>query len=600
MNRKSIGRTSGSSASTAIETPLPSANANMNIMPPCMSEQQPANDAAPQPQPMTIHTALNQDRLMILVHRSLSGLSNKILVLFMLLQIVLYIINRDCTAFTFTEEDVHRSAISSTSDALSLYATDVSDTSTSASNRMQTSFVYKDPPAETRLLHPDPNADYLHPFTPPQDSYPYVYKDLPADTRPLYPNADQGPLTSPPPGGYRPERVEYPQATDLFTPDSLRKELTQRHKCIDLIRKRHHEALAHHIAVPAAADADIDSQQRQRKQKHILLVDPAYHRNVGDSMLTYGELTFLHRDSGVSQEKVIQCHYRQDMNLHKGCDETIQAYGDVNITATKDINAALWHAGGNWGSLYRVIQSKRIKSFMSLLQNGYKLISMPQSMFYADTTMELSDSKKLEEMVRQGLTTTTTNMAVAKERVVLTWREHASYKKAKELYPFVTNLLVPDIAFQLGPFQQPTVSESERVDLLLFLRGDKESKMVEYRSIQAIQHILDNSGNGGLTFRIVDWGARGKDRYFTESAIRLMSLGRVVIADRLHAVILSYLSGAPLVYLDQKTKKVERTLGVAFEVDESCGDGEKAMWDHADTIEEAIKKATGMIKKYNL
>jgi len=37
-------------------------------------------------------------------------------------------------------------------------------------------------------------------------------------------------------------------------------------------------------------------------------------------------------------------------------------------------------------------------------------------------------------------------------KLILTWREDGLYDKAKGLYPFDTEKLAPDIAFQLGPF----------------------------------------------------------------------------------------------------------------------------------------------------
>ena len=43
------------------------------------------------------------------------------------------------------------------------------------------------------------------------------------------------------------------------------------------------------------------------------------------------------------------------------------------------------------------------------------------------------------------------SLLLAQSKLIFTWREEGSYEEAKRLYPFVTNKLVPDIAFQLDP-----------------------------------------------------------------------------------------------------------------------------------------------------
>jgi hypothetical protein len=56
--------------------------------------------------------------------------------------------------------------------------------------------------------------------------------------------------------------------------------IRQRHECIAKIRARHEQLLAP-LVTPSAG------------HPHALLVDPAYHENVGDSMLTFAEHAFL-------------------------------------------------------------------------------------------------------------------------------------------------------------------------------------------------------------------------------------------------------------------------------------------------------------------
>ena len=67
--------------------------------------------------------------------------------------------------------------------------------------------------------------------------------------------------------------------------------------------------------------------------------------------------------------------------------------------------------------------------------------------------------------------------------------------------------------------------------------------------------------------------------------------------DRLHASILSYISGLPFVYLDQISQKVTKTLTTAFADSDNCLDGDKAPWVKANPLQDAVKKAQIMLNQ---
>jgi exopolysaccharide biosynthesis predicted pyruvyltransferase EpsI len=103
-----------------------------------------------------------------------------------------------------------------------------------------------------------------------------------------------------------------------------------------------------------------------------------------------------------------------------------------------------------------------------------------------------------------------------------------------------------------------------------------------------------------LTFSIVDWKDRlvrfdSTDIFFTETAIQLLSMGKVLICDRLHAAILAYLvTDMPFVYLDQLTGKISKTLLVAMESGPACQSATTTMahrWIAAPNLTEAIRQA---------
>lgn len=279
----------------------------------------------------------------------------------------------------------------------------------------------------------------------------------------------------------------------------------------------------------------------------------------------------------------------------------------------------------------------------TILENGYKLIGMPQSLFYLDKSLKTKDATSIKEKVALGLklasqedrrrrleeymwdeegnggwgnwgTTapakpvntsaldTPEGIQLAQSRTIFMWREKESWEEASVLYPFVTNMIVPDMAFQLGPYAPIRNHPTELVDIIIFLRKDHESKVDSERNEDSIRRILPKSD---LTFKIVEWSDRldifgTTDTFFTDTSIELLSLGKVVVCDRLHASILSYLSGLPFVYIDQVSGKITKTLTTALEEHEGCMDGEQALWARAWSLREALAKASEMIDKHRL
>jgi len=108
-------------------------------------------------------------------------------------------------------------------------------------------------------------------------------------------------------------------------------------------------------------------------------------------------------------------------------------------------------------------------------------------------------------------------------RLIFMWRQESSLAIARVIYPFATNLLVPDIAFSLGPFI-PEFSDSirpeERVDILLLKREDMEANTTRGVSRHALGAIIQSHlaklqhASGRMrkySFRVADWGDSRED-----------------------------------------------------------------------------------------
>jgi exopolysaccharide biosynthesis predicted pyruvyltransferase EpsI len=319
-------------------------------------------------------------------------------------------------------------------------------------------------------------------------------------------------------------------------------------------------------------------------------------------MLTVGEKTFLQNVGW--NNSILECDYVQTANKVPSCKTNL---AEMSRQAT----VALWHAGGNWGDLWIDAQWPRIESFQELLQTGFTIVGMPQSLYYKDESMQKRQTGMIQKNIQNGLSIvewdTKNSQTLTRSRLIFTWREEESFERALHLYPFATNKLVPDIAFQLGPYE-PIRPEKykDMVDILLFMRDDNESQMKKDRSRSAVQTLLNSvPGSEGLTFSIVDWNDRltifkTTNTLFDSTSIKLLSLGKIVICDRLHVAILAYLSGLPFIYLDQVSNKLTKTLRVAFSSWDGCQDEFGAMFAKAVSLQDALIKAVEFLDKYDL
>ncbi|KAL7579645.1 hypothetical protein ACA910_021797 [Epithemia clementina (nom. ined.)] len=463
-----------------------------------------------------------------------------------------------------------------------------------------------------------------------------------------------------------------------------------RHICLQAIRQRHYDAF-----FPLFLDSDdsihnhhnnINNNNNEPPQvQEILLVDPAYHPNVGDHMITVAEQALVQtywqwqrrqrttmqgmRGSSATSTTPFsslyyhECSYYQAGSLVPPCRETIVGTGALSSLPSffngTNHKIALWHGGGNWGDLWPKIQSLRTQSIPLLLgprANYTRVVGMPQSLYFTKPDVQHDNALQWQREVllllsqfrreQRGNTNNNNNNNIKadndkdvhglRHRLILSWREHESFQLAQELYPFATNLLVPDIAFQLGPYydnnynnnhdnnrnnnnnripsrQRPEQQQQQDVDILFLLRDDHESIYASQRNRQSISTLLSSSSLSNVagqeeerSFSIVDWPDRldrfennnddddeqdheensssssrksksnnknnknPKNFLFTETAIQLLKLGRVVICDRLHAAILAYLSGLSFVVLDQVSGKIDKTMRVAMESHVVC------------------------------
>jgi len=270
------------------------------------------------------------------------------------------------------------------------------------------------------------------------------------------------------------------------------------------------------------------------------LVDFPNHSNSGDSAIWLGETTWLRKNEN---EIVYLC----DLNT----------YSRERLAAEIGNGIILLHGGGNLGDLWTDHQQFREQVIRDFPNN--KIIQLPQSIFFHDN----ANLERCRQIFNNH------------SDLTLLCRDYQSLEFARKEFT-AQSFLCPDMAFTLGRIERPCNPETEIVWLA---RTDKESlEKLEPISELGIERTdwLDEpptsvlSENQHLTNQINlyphEWKSTKKALYHTYDSLahqrllrgcRILSKGKVVISNRLHAHILCLLMEIPHVLLNNNYGKIK-------------------------------------------
>lgn len=268
------------------------------------------------------------------------------------------------------------------------------------------------------------------------------------------------------------------------------------------------------------------------------LLDFPDHSNVGDSAIYAGELVLLEALTGRRPDYVCTYGSFDRARLEAACPE-----GTIFI-----------HGGGNFGDIWPAHQAFR-EAVMAALPHR-RIIQLPQSLHFQD-----------------GAARDRCARAISAHGDFHLWvRDAKSEEIARNAFDCAVELS-PDSAFALGPLARRGAAD---VDVLALLRTDVERVELDLAAFEAIDaRVVDwvderrptVLARGANRLRdLIDGGlsaeAREERRYArramarVERGLRLLSQGRTVITDRLHAHILATLLDIPHVALDNMYGKI--------------------------------------------
>jgi pyruvyl transferase EpsO len=293
------------------------------------------------------------------------------------------------------------------------------------------------------------------------------------------------------------------------------------------------------------------------------------HSNVGDSAIWQGELKILKYKYGTTPVTTI--------------DERLAPTKFPRLSEKVTIYL---HGGGNLGDIWQRNQYFREQVLIRYPKN--QVIQLPQSIHFIKNE-NASRCKSIFSL---------------HSKFVLMVRDQKSYELAKNLHTGALEL-VPDSALALGTITR----ERSSVNIFALLREDKEranngtlsheSEVLESDWIReplylervalGFMRILER---GPMTVKILS-GLRTRlfdslSNRRLKRGLTLLSQGRVVITDRLHAHILASLLGIPHVSLDNTYGKLSNFRRTWV----TC---EPHLCFEAKNLEDAYEKAKGLI-----
>ncbi|MGH7580130.1 MAG: polysaccharide pyruvyl transferase family protein [Gemmatimonadales bacterium] len=283
------------------------------------------------------------------------------------------------------------------------------------------------------------------------------------------------------------------------------------------------------------------------------LVDFPDHANVGDSAIWAGTTAYF-RDHRAREPRYVA---------------SVDGFSEPALRAAMPAGPIFVHGGGNFGDLWPRHQEFRERLLARFPDR--EIIQLPQSIHF-------DEPSRIERTAR----------AIARHgRFRLFVRDHWSAEFAAAHFDCPV-ALCPDMAMFLGALDRSRA----RVDVFYLLRTDKERAMERAMERAVERALVGNTGRPDYSFRVGDWlgehrlpmaagqllraardqrhgrtraGLRVR-RYETDArtrvrrGCRLLSSGRVVITDRLHAHILGLLLGIPHAVLDNTYGKLGRFL----------------------------------------
>ncbi len=258
--------------------------------------------------------------------------------------------------------------------------------------------------------------------------------------------------------------------------------------------------------------------------KTAFLVLTPEHGNIGDHAIAKAERLLLDKLGityiEITGKKLKALHEAGVIGVLNGSTIYVNGGGFLGT---------LWYQGGE--ALLREIIRHNPKS---------RIIAFPNTFYYEDSAWGKKELQKSVEIYN------------AHNRLTIYARDKQSYEKMKILYRDVR--LMPDIVLSLPPVH----ANYERSGCIWCMRRDHEKTISvpnENKLKQILRSLFDNDIT--VTDMVEEYAVSPECRNVEiQKKLDQFSKAKLVVTDRLHAMIFCALSGTPCVVIDSKSPKV--------------------------------------------
>lgn len=276
---------------------------------------------------------------------------------------------------------------------------------------------------------------------------------------------------------------------------------------------------------------------KARTARNVKLLDPskkyafiffaADYNNLGDIAITLAQRSFL-----------AECV--PDFEIIEVPEGETYRYYKVIKSLPKDKVLITIIGGGNNGTLYEFLEEPR--RFLLRHFKKYRIVSFPQTVIFEDTSRGKPYKKEFARLCNRCYDLT------------LTAREQYSYETYKKITS-AKSILTPDIVLSL---RQPSSSLVRDNKVAAIFRDDKEKAIGTDLEATVLSCAIR------LGFEIVSMDTcaiditNGREEEFNAYINKLSSV-KLAITDRLHGMILCYITKTPCIVLNINNPKIEST-----------------------------------------
>lgn len=257
--------------------------------------------------------------------------------------------------------------------------------------------------------------------------------------------------------------------------------------------------------------------------KRAVLIGLPEYDNLGDIAIGYAEIKFI-QSLGLKESQIFCITESNFWKYFKTVKKSI---------SKKDL--ILIQGGGNFGNQYpdqEKLRKKIIKNFSN------QIILMPSTFYLLDEEKTIKHYVKLYN----------------RKNITLIARERCSYEKLKKYFSCRVSLS-PDIVLSLPALKR----ENEREGIALCLRNDVESKLSVHDKDVIKQELYKIDGKIYTFDTCINMSRVSFNNYENElhNALKDISKYKLVVTDKLHAMIFCALTSTPCVAIGNYNHKVK-------------------------------------------